>query len=43
MSQFNLCIAGSAPVIQTAGTQRVLEVEPKKVFTSGKYTKVRIM
>ena len=35
--------SGSNPVIQVAGAQRILEIEPRLQFEIGNYSKVPIM
>jgi len=40
---FNFGGSGSSPVIQTAGAQRIIEEEPRQLFSTGRYAKVPLM
>lgn len=39
----NLGFSGSNPVIQVAGAQRVIESDPRELFTSGNFATVPTM
>jgi hypothetical protein len=39
----NLGFSGSNPVIQVAGAQRIIESDPRELFTSGNFATVPTM